>query len=314
MLPALSFLTFAIVALASNDFTAETIGLGTSQAVEFDFNNKNIWKVYTRSLESQVVVSANETYLYVAEDQKPAIVTSGFSIMYGKADFMVKAAQGKAVTSCKISGAYSGVGMSVSGESPTKFTATYNGTYGEPDIINTGIDLTAYTNTWSIRYTPDVIMWYVNGKLLHEKYRSNFTNPVDIANWPTSPDTINVMLEQGEKDNVTNTATLSNIVVQDYTGGKYYEPMNPGVLVQSDGKTKYPSSLSLYVKKAVKRTAVIKRDLESIEDYSGVITKRSNGTNGNSSTPEVNYENKASGRVFSLTILGAVALGLLAVF
>lgn len=319
---------------ASSDFTSYSFGLGTTNKRSFSFSSKNSkssepWKVFSRtgskaSLSSDLAVC---TIQPSSKDNTNSIITSNFGLQYGQVDWVAKVAAGPVLTSFKLSAAHSGTGLLVSGYKPNQIMGSYNGTHYDKDIIQVlgTTNLSEAFHKYSIIWTNEKITWLVDDQIYKILLKDTLTNQVDIANWPTTPNTVNFMIESISSDDDSNKykSELKSVSVQDYTGGKYYEAGNSGSDVKfvkdgdklklSTGKTvSYPKELQKWVDGSIK-----KRD--TISSFTKLLNSSivSNVT-GNTSSLSTSYANganfsrKGSSAGMTLTFIALVMSGLLA--
>mgnify|MGYP004722138663 CR=1 FL=1 len=182
---------------ASSDFTGEAVGLGTTTATTFKFNNvdtPSIWKVFSRT-GPQASTDLSQAVLTIEDAGKASIITSEFVMWYGRCDWVAKVAAGEVITSFKLSAAKSGLGLLISGAKPTQIIGSYNGTHADKDIIETYKDLSQEFHKYSMEWTSEKITWLVDDQIEKVMFKDQLTNPIDIANWPATPDTVNFVIE-----------------------------------------------------------------------------------------------------------------------
>lgn len=224
---------------ASSDFSGFTLGLGTSDAVTFDLTanvSPNPWLLFSKT--GNVYLDNNNSVAKVTSGGTPSIITSQFSFLYGKVDWIAKVSAGLVVTSFKLSAAETGLGILVGGETNNKITTTYNGKYNDNDIFQVPEDLSNAYHKFTIEWSASSISWYVDDQCYRTLEISSFTDQADINNWPTTPTTVNFMIESiAAPSTYTHEADLSSITVQDSTGARFYDGSSGKVVGTNSGNS-----------------------------------------------------------------------------
>lgn len=259
-----TFLLLIACVTASSDFTDHAFGLGTTQAKTISFAENQSPKALTVfSTQGSYLQSSDDIVLetYV-KNTSPRIVTSKFALYYGRVDWVAKVAAGPVATSFKLSAAYSGTQLIVNGQKPTEIIGGYNGTHTDRDIVGIYKDLSLDFHKYSIEWTSDKLTWLVDDQIYKVTFKDSLTNPIDIANWPTTPETVNFMIEpiassgyEGQKFRTY----LKSVTVQDASGGSCYLSSNGNsaattltgskFTVTGNKKVNYPDYLSDWLKK-----------------------------------------------------------------
>lgn len=287
-------LLLSSLAFASHDFTGHAFGLGsTARTFLFSKNTKpSPWDRFSTT-GPMPELETGKAAVSVTDGGKPSIITSEFAMYYGKATWLAEVASGEAITSFKISGAYSGLGLLVSGTNTSTIICTYNGTDGPNDFIPVHMDLSKSFHTFSIEWTSTEINWEVDGVVYKSLNITSLTNPIDVENWPTTPDTINYMVESTNKHGSQKyTSYLQYITVQDYSGGVFYQYENNAIKVYQSGTTFQTTNGKTVTYPNTLLSSYVKRD--DLAESISIISTLSSGISSTTTTLSGSTETSAS--------------------